>query len=316
MRFVTFLSGVEPRLGLLGPNDTVVDLAKAAETGIEGAPGPLPADMVEFILAGEKALEMAQAIERAVRADAGLAGRLREQGALFDLTSVELLAPIPRPRKNVFCLGRNYAEHAAEGDRALGREVSLPQVPIFFTKPPTAVLAPEGAIELDERVTKALDFEAEMALVIGRRGKNIPASEAYDFIFGYTMINDVSARDLQRSHNQWFKGKSLDTSCPMGPAIVHKGEVANPQALDIRLRLNGTEMQRSNTRNMIFDIPTIIETLSRGMTLEPGDIIATGTPDGVGFARIPPVFLKDGDVVEVEVEGLGVLRNRVLAVRG
>jgi 2-keto-4-pentenoate hydratase/2-oxohepta-3-ene-1,7-dioic acid hydratase in catechol pathway len=202
-------------------------------------------------------------------------------------------------------LGRNYVAHARE------RGAEPPGHPVFFTKPATAVIGPEAEIRADG-LTEQLDFEVELALVIGTEGKNIPPEHAFDHIFGYTILNDVTARDLQKTHQQWFKGKSLDTFCPLGPAIVTAEAFPKPQAVDISIRVNGEVRQASNTRKMIFDIPTIVSVLSRGMTLSPGDIIATGTPEGVGAAD--GRFLKAGDLLEAEVEGVGVLRNRVARV--
>ncbi len=229
---------------------------------------------------------------------------------LVPLASVELQAPLIPPR-NVFCVGRNYLEHAKEGARAAGRELKLPSVPTFFTKAPTAIAGPGETLELETHVSSEYDFEAELAVVIGTLCKNVPEAEALDAVFGYTALNDVTARDLQREHVQWFKGKSLDHTAPLGPAIVTPDETGDAQALDILFRLNGVEKQRGNTSQMIFGIARLIAELSKGMTLLPGDVIATGTPEGVGFARTPPEFLADGDVMEVEVQAIGVLRNVV-----
>ena len=225
------------------------------------------------------------------------------------LTGAQLVAPVV-PARNVFCVGRNYAEHAKEGARALGRELTLPEVPTFFTKAPTAIVGPDATLELEARVSGEYDYEAELAVVIGARCKDVPQERWRDVVFGYTCLNDVTARDLQRAHGQWFKGKSLDDACPIGPWIV-AGESLDPQRLDISLRLSGVEKQHSNTSQMIFPIPRLIAELSRGMTLLPGDVIATGTPQGVGFARTPPEFLRDGDEMLVEIEGIGSLRNHI-----
>jgi 2-keto-4-pentenoate hydratase/2-oxohepta-3-ene-1,7-dioic acid hydratase in catechol pathway len=229
---------------------------------------------------------------------------------LIPLADVELDAPV-RPARNVFCVGRNYLEHAKEGAKASGRELKLPDVPTFFTKAPTAIVGPGATVRLERSISSEYDFEAELAVVIGARCKNVSKNEALDVVFGYTAFNDVTARDLQRAHVQWFKGKSLDDSAPIGPWIVTPEEIGDPQTLSIGFRLNGDEKQRSNTAEMIFSIPRLIAELSRGMTLLPGDVIATGTPAGVGFARTPPEFLSDGDVMEVEIGGIGSLRNPV-----
>jgi 2,4-diketo-3-deoxy-L-fuconate hydrolase len=229
---------------------------------------------------------------------------------LIPLSDVTLQAPVQPPR-NVFCVGRNYLEHAAEGARAAGRELKLPAVPAFFTKAPTAIAAPDAALHLSASVSNEYDYEAELAVVIGAKCRDVPESRALDVVFGYTALNDVTARDLQRAHGQWFKGKSLDDTCPVGPWIVSADEVGDPQALQIALRRNGIEKQRGNTADMIFPVRRIVAELSRGMTLLPGDLIATGTPAGVGFARTPPEFLADGDAIEVDIERIGVLRNRI-----
>jgi 2-keto-4-pentenoate hydratase/2-oxohepta-3-ene-1,7-dioic acid hydratase in catechol pathway len=234
----------------------------------------------------------------------------RVRGGIL-LTEVRLLAPIPVPRRNVMCLGLNYTEHAAESYTAQGKEVTLPEIPIVFTKATTSVTGPYDPIPFDAAVSDKLDWEAELAVVIGRQGKNIPEAAAMDYVFGYTVLNDVSARDLQRQGKQFFKGKSLDGSCPMGPWIVTAEELPDPHVLRITSRVNGDAKQDSNTDKMIFNIPAIIAYLSRGMTLQPGDIIATGTPSGVGFARTPPEFLQPGDVVECEIEQIGTIRNEV-----
>jgi 2-keto-4-pentenoate hydratase/2-oxohepta-3-ene-1,7-dioic acid hydratase in catechol pathway len=228
--------------------------------------------------------------------------------ALIPLSGVELDAPV-RPARNIFCVGRNYLEHAKEGARAAGKELKLPTVPTFFTKAPTAIAAPGATLHFEASVSSEYDFEAELAVVIGAECKDVAEADAHRVVFGYTAFNDVTARDLQRNHVQWFKGKSLDDAAPIGPWIVTSDELGDPQNLSIAFRLNGVEKQRSTTAQMIFSIPRLIAELSRGMTLLPGDVIATGTPEGVGFARTPPEFLKNGDVMEVDIAGIGVLRN-------
>jgi 2-keto-4-pentenoate hydratase/2-oxohepta-3-ene-1,7-dioic acid hydratase in catechol pathway len=235
-----------------------------------------------------------------------------EIGAVHDLSDVQLTAPIPRPRKNIMCLGWNYAEHAKETALLRGQEAKAPEYPVFFTKAPTTVNSPYGNIIIDPTVSEEIDWEVELAVIIGKGGKNIPEEHALSHVFGYTVLNDVTARDLQSRHKQFFKGKSIDGYCPMGPWIVTVDEIEDPQQLAVRLRVNGITKQDGNTSMMIFPIRTIIAILSKGMTLEPGDIIATGTPSGVGFTRNPPEFLKAGDVMETEVESIGVLRNVVV----
>jgi 2-keto-4-pentenoate hydratase/2-oxohepta-3-ene-1,7-dioic acid hydratase in catechol pathway len=223
-------------------------------------------------------------------------------------------APIPRPPKNVFCVGRNYAAHARESAAAFKTDASLPEIPVFFSKAPTTVIGPFDEIPRHATVTSQVDWEAELGVIIGRAGRNIAAADALSHVFGYTVINDVTARDLQRRHNQWFKGKSLDGSCPIGPVVVTADEFGDPQNKRITLRLNGVTKQDAVTSDMIFTVAAIIEWLSKGLTLEPGDIIATGTPEGVGMGRTPQEWLQSGDVIETEIEGIGVMRNRVMDV--
>ena len=227
------------------------------------------------------------------------------------LNAVQLLAPIPRPRKNVMCLGLNYFEHVEETASQVGRTGKVPQYPIVFTKCPTSVIGHEATIPFDPDSCSQLDWEAELGVVLGRGGKKIGRDQALSHVFGYTVINDISARDIQLNHKQYFLGKSVDGGCPMGPYLVTADEIPDPQNLNLTCRVNGVTKQASNTRHMIFDIPTIIECLSRGMTLEAGDVIATGTPSGVGFVRQPPEYLVPGDTVECEVEHIGILRNNI-----
>jgi 2-keto-4-pentenoate hydratase/2-oxohepta-3-ene-1,7-dioic acid hydratase in catechol pathway len=184
---------------------------------------------------------------------------------------------------------------------------------VFFTKPPTSVVGPHDDIPWDRSVTQQVDWEVELGVILGVGGRNIPRHAALEHVFGYTVVNDVSARDLQKSHSQFFKGKSLDGFCPMGPLVVTADEFGDPQAKQLTLRVNGASKQNGNTRDMIFPIDRLIESLSQGLTLEAGDILATGTPDGVGFARTPPEFLQDGDIMETDVEGIGTMRNRIVA---
>ena len=239
--------------------------------------------------------------------------KLPKNGKPIALSSAQVLAPIPRPRKNVFCVGWNYVEHFQEGARMrVGPVQELPAHPTFFSKAPTAVNGPYDKIPLHPGVTEKVDWEVELGVIIGKGGKNISEADAMKHVFGYTVINDVSAREVQRKHGQqWMKGKSLDGHCPMGPWIVTADEVKDWATLDVITRVNGVVKQNSNTRFMHFKVPRIIAELSAGLTLEPGDIISTGTPAGVGHARTPPEFLKAGDLLETEVGGIGVLKNRV-----
>jgi len=295
MRLVTFSpqAGGGPRVGMLRDSDEVIDL-----THVGGNPPFDPADMISLIAAGGKALSWLRDIA--------------SKGTDFvALGQVRLHAPIPRPSKNVYCVGWNYLDHFQEGAKARPQKVDLPEYPAFFSKAATSVTGPHDAIPFDADVSRQIDWEVELGLVIGPGGKNIPEAEAMKHVFGYTVINDVSARDIQRRHNQWFKGKSLDGSCPMGPWIVTADAVKDPGNLRLRTRVNGDVKQDSNTSYLYFKLPRIIAELSLGLTLESGDIIATGTPSGVGYARTPPEFLKPGDVLETEVEGIGLLRNKI-----
>jgi 2-keto-4-pentenoate hydratase/2-oxohepta-3-ene-1,7-dioic acid hydratase in catechol pathway len=221
-------------------------------------------------------------------------------------------APIPRPAKNVFALGLNYVAHAKESAQARGREMKIPAAPVIFTKAPTTVTGPFDDVAVDRQATQQVDWEVELGVVIGRSGRNIAKADALAHVFGYTVINDLSARDLQQQHVQWFKGKSLDGFCPMGPVVVTADEFGDPQTKRLQLRVNGVTKQDGSTADMIFPVAAIIEWLSKGLTLEAGDVIATGTPEGVGIGRTPQEFLQNGDVVETEVEGIGVLRNRIV----
>ncbi|HVQ16900.1 MAG TPA: fumarylacetoacetate hydrolase family protein, partial [Vicinamibacterales bacterium] len=230
------------------------------------------------------------------------------------LQDIRWHAPIPRPIKNIFCLGQNYLSHAKEAARARERELKIPEVPVFFTKTPTTVTGPYDDVPWDPSVTAQVDYEVELGVIIGVSTKNVSRGTALDHVFGYTIINDVSARDLQKSHLQWFKGKSLDGFCPMGPCVVTADEFGDPQNKRIALRLNGDSRQNASTADMIFPVAVCLEHLSRGMTLEPGDIIASGTPEGVGLGRVPPEYKKDGDVMETEVEGIGVMRNTIVKI--
>lgn len=295
---LTFASPDGPRLGALS-DGVVFDLAEEAEA--MGLP-PLPTEMLALIEGGDEALRAARATLDAARG-AGRPGR--------PLGDVRLLAPIPRPRKNVMCVGLNYAEHARESRSVSGPD--LPAVPVFFTKAPTCVIGPAEPIPYPEGVSDAVDWEAELVVVIGRRVRDVPAPEALACVFGYTAGNDVTARDLQRAHQQWFKGKSLDGFCPLGPWIVTADEIPDPQALRIRLRVDGVTKQDATTADMITPVAGLIASLSAGMTLEPGDLLMTGTPAGVGIGREPPEFLRPGNVVEVEIERIGTLRNPVVA---
>ena len=295
MRYASFsLPGDRvPRLGIVS-GDGIVDAATLHESA--------PASMLELIQGGPEAWR------RMADHASDLSRGRRHTGR-----DVRWRAPIPRPTKNVFCLGRNYAGHVKEAAQARGQEFKLPTHPVFFTKPPTSVIGPYDDILWDARVTQQVDWEAELGVIIGVGGRNIRRGEAMSHVFGYTVVNDVTARDLQNLHGQFFKGKSLDTFCPMGPVLVTADEFGDPHEKSIKLRINGVEKQNGNTADMIFRIDQTIEVLSLGCTLEPGDVIATGTPDGVGMGRTPQEWLNFRDVMETEVEGIGVLRNRIVS---
>lgn len=288
MKLVTYERAGGPRAGVV-VDGRVHDVAEV---------GPFPDTMLGLIEAGPDAL-----------------ARLRDVLATtlpggVPLGEVRLLAPIPRPPKGVIGVGLNYAEHVEESARAMDttREVSYP---VIFIKPPTAVTGPDAEI-VHPPFTRQLDWESELGVVIGRRCRNVPEADAMDAVFGYTCVNDISARDL-RHGGQWTFAKGLDGFAPMGPWIVTADEIPDPHALRVQLRVNGASKQDGNSAQMIFRIPRLIAHLSSGMTLKPGDVIATGSPAGVGISRTPPEFLRPGDAVEVEVERIGTLRNRVVA---
>jgi 2-keto-4-pentenoate hydratase/2-oxohepta-3-ene-1,7-dioic acid hydratase in catechol pathway len=294
MKLVTYspLPSGQPRPGIL-VGQRIVDIPAAL-----GA-SEASSTMLGLIRAGAPMLEKLRAL--AARKDA----------ATVALADVRLHAPIPRPSKNVFCVGWNYLEHFEEGAKKLHDDRELPKHPVFFSKVPTAVNGPYDSIPFPANVSTSMDWEVELGLVVGTGGKDITEADAMRHVFGYTVINDVSIRDVQRRHgNQWHKGKSFDGTCPMGPCIVTADEI-DPENLRVTCRVNGVTKQDSSTKFLFFKLPRLIAELSAGMTLEPGDILSTGTPQGVGYARTPPEFLKPGDLLETEIEGIGVLRNPV-----
>ena len=304
MRICTY--SVEPGTPRLGVQcgDVVLDIARYSH--LHGGER-VPPDVLAFIGAGPVVWRHAD--ELCQRFTAEVASHDLDQdaeaGLAYRADRVRWHAPIPRPAKDVICLGQNYAAHAAE------RGDPPPPAPIYFTKPPTTIIGPDEAIPYPNGLSNRVDWEVELGVVIGRKGKDVPEDHALDYVFGYTVFNDVSARDLQFRTSQWFKGKALDGTCPMGPVIVTSDEIPDPQRLRLRLSVNGNLKQDSSTRDMIFSVAQIIADLSAGMTLEPGDCISTGTPQGVGDGRKPPEYLKPGDVVEAEIEKLGVLKNSV-----
>src|SRR5262245_1566340 len=304
MKYATFslASDVVPRLGVVR-GDWIIETATLSLEGWQP-----PTSLLELIQRGPDSWKrMSELVDRYAP---GRDFRESPPGS-FPVSSVRWHAPIPRPSKNVFCLGRNYVAHAEEAARARGQEVKIPTIPVIFTKAPTSVTGPFDDIPVDRNVTQQVDWEVELGAIVGKTARNIARAEALQHVFGYTVINDVSARDLQQQHMQWFKGKSLDGSCPMGPLVVTADEFGDPQSKQLQLRVNGAVKQDASTAKMIFPVDVIVEWLSKGLTLEAGDIIATGTPEGVGMGRTPQEFLNDGDVLETEVEGIGVLRNRI-----
>lgn len=304
MKFLTFSVQEQSRLGMLLDENRVLDLtALLAARPDLGLPGALR-NVGELITLGEEALARLR--------EPGLLDGV-DVGALPTLQAVRVLPPLPMAR-NVFCVGRNYREHIIEGNLARGRPAnSFPEAIEFFTKAPTAVIGHGGHVKRHAGLTDSLDYEVELAIVIGRAGADIPREKALDHVFGYTIVNDITARDLQARHGQWFKGKSLDTSCPMGPVVVHRSAIPDANNLAVSLSVNGELRQQDNTSDMIFDVATVVAQLSAGMTLLPGDVIATGTPKGVGFALTPPRCLQVGDVVSASVEHIGTLTNEIVA---
>lgn len=308
MRLLTFKKSDELVPGLCIGNNGVLDLSTALEIGrslgMFAFEGQAPGSLLDFI-AMDSPIEYAGALFAN-----------RDQDAFAKITFQEdrlaLSAPIPRPAKNVFCVGRNYVAHASEYSRAQKIAMELPEHPVFFSKPPTSVIGPDEAIFFDANVTKKVDYEVELGVIIGKSGYSIKAADAMDHVFGYTIINDISARDIQRIHGgQYLRGKGLDRTCPMGPHIVTADEVGEVAGKAIRLWVNNELRQDGDMGDLIFPIPDIIESLSHGMTLEPGDVIATGTPSGVGYAMDPPQFLRPGDKVVCEIESVGRLSNPV-----
>ena len=301
LRLATYrpLAGGEPRVGVVTAKGRVVDLAKAAKAaGIRL--GFDPANMLSLIAAGPDALALAR---KCAAADPGEA-----------LDSVRLMAPIPLPARNVYAVGWNYLEHFEESLSAQASKAALPKHPVFFTKGTHTINGPFDPIPFDPSVSVKIDWEGELAVIIGKRGRNIAEADALSHVFGYAVINDATARDIQADHGgQWFKGKSLDGHGPIGPWIVAASDI-DYNDLELTTRVNGVVKQQSNTRLMYFKVPRIIAELSRGLTLEPGDIIASGTPAGTGGSRTPPEFLKPGDILETEINRIGVIRNQIKQV--
>jgi 2-keto-4-pentenoate hydratase/2-oxohepta-3-ene-1,7-dioic acid hydratase in catechol pathway len=299
MKLLTYkIADSESRLGFIH-NNKVVDMEDFG--GISNF--PLPNDMLELIDMGfEVIAEITDLIHETRAQDF--------EAISYAMEAVTVLAPIEKPRKNIIGIGLNYTEHVAESSRTLDTTGKLPQKPIIFSKPPTTVTATQTEILLNRNLTQQLDWECELAVVISKKGKYVPKEEAMDYVFGYTVINDISARDCRRE-GQWIVSKGQDTFAPMGPVLVTKDEIENPHNLNVSLKLNGVEKQNSNTKFMLFNINDLVNDLSTVFTLEAGDIIATGTPAGVGAGRNPQEWMWNGDVVEATVEGIGTIVNTI-----
>ena len=299
MKLLTYKTqDTEPRLGFIH-NSQVIDMQDFGEI----SNFPLPNDMLELIDMGFEIIpEITEMIAETPE-------NFFEEIA-YEMNEVTILAPIEKPRKNIIGIGLNYTEHVAESARTLDTTGKLPTKPIIFSKPPTTVTATNTQIIKNTILTSQLDWECELAVIISKKGKYVPKSEALDYVFGYTVINDISARDCRRE-GQWIVSKGQDTFAPMGPVIVTKDEIENPHNLNLSLKVNGVEKQNSNTKFMLFNINDLIEDLSTVFTLEAGDIIATGTPAGVGAGRDPQEWMYDGDVVEATVEGIGTIVNTI-----
>jgi acylpyruvate hydrolase len=313
LKLLSFDSHGEQRLGEL-LDQGIIDLGRAHDlfhskvTGTRQAkPASFPQRMIDFLESGEELRTYTSALTDHIHGLLPKRSReLQEQRALLKATDVHILPPVPVPPK-IICLGLNYRDHAEEA------RVPLPERPLLFSKPGTTIVGPEDPV-VYPKISTQVDFEVELAAIIGKRDKDIPESDAFDHIAGYTVFNDVSARDIQFGDKQWFRGKSFDTFAPTGPYLVSREQVADPHNLKMELRVNGEARQKSTTANMIFKIPQLIAFISNVMTLQPGDIIATGTPAGVGFYAKPEKrLLKPGDLMEAEIEGIGLLRNKIVS---
>jgi len=295
MRFVTFEQNKETKVGLEILGKGIIDLQKVDKK--------IPNSLNEII----KSFDSFKNI---------LEQSIASQNIHYSLGEVNLLAPIPVPIRDIICVGKNYAEHAKEVQRSsystLQGKQAVPDQPIIFTKATTSVIGPNEKIQLKNDASQSTDYEGELGVIIGKRSKNISKSNAFDIIFGYTILNDVTARKLQNNHKQWFIGKSPDTYCPMGPAVITKDEIKDINTIKLQTFVNGEERQVGIVQDMVFDIPTLIETLTKSMTLVEGDIIATGTPSGVGIGFDPPKFLKAGDKVSIKIDPIGTLENTAI----
>jgi 2-keto-4-pentenoate hydratase/2-oxohepta-3-ene-1,7-dioic acid hydratase in catechol pathway len=302
MKLITYQTrNLQARLGAL-VGEFAVDIQRlGAAEGVE-----LPDNMLDFIDAAPVSVARTQELLSKFQ-------EMWPMNVATPVANVRLLAPIPKPRKNIFGIGLNYVEHVAESARTLDTSTDLPKQPVVFSKPPTAVIGPDDAIRHNAQITQQLDWEVELAVIIGATCRRVSEVDAMGKVFGYTVMNDISARDCRRA-GQWIFSKGQDTFAPMGPYIVTADEIADPHNLDLWLKVNGQVKQQSNTRHMLFKIPALIADISSAITLEPGDIIATGTPSGVGAGMNPQEWLWPGDVVELGVESIGTLRNPVVGV--
>lgn len=303
MRLITYRLDITTaaRLGAIVGNQ-VVDLARLAEEQGQY----LPDNMLDFIDLGPQGIRSGNDLLEAYQGNF-------PAGTAWPVQNVKILAPIPRPRKNIFGIGLNYVEHVAESSRTLDTSKELPKEPVIFSKPPTTVIGPGDAIEHNAKITQQLDWEVELAVIMGTRAKGVSEANALDYVFGYSLMIDMSARDCRRA-GQWIYSKGQDTYAPFGPCIVTADEIPDPHSLDLSLKVNGVTKQDSNTRHMLFNVNALIADISKGITLEPGDIIATGTPEGVGAGRSPQEWVWPGDVIEAYVEKIGELRHPVVAV--
>lgn len=303
MRLVTFRSGIESaaKLGVV-EGSRIIDVAALGQRiDID-----LPSSMIELIRLGPDALKALGQILDEVRDNWPI-------GSVIPLSNVKLLAPIPHPQKNIFGIGLNYSEHVAESSKTLDTSANLPTQPVIFSKPPRSVIGPDDAIEHNADITRQLDWEVELAVIIGSTATKIKEKDALDHVFGYSLMIDVSARDNRRA-GQWIYSKGQDSYAPFGPCIITADEIDDAHNLDLWLTVNGVTKQKSNTKHMLFKIPTLIADIAKAITLEPGDIIATGTPDGVGAGRNPQEWLWPGDVVEAGIDKIGAIRNPVIAI--
>ena len=290
MRFVTFNSKGTEKIGVISQDE------KSLTSLDELFPDFTMIDLIKNF-----SKDIAEQIER-----------VQTENIKIPLNEVVLESPIPNPPRGIICLGKNYKDHIKEVAKAIDSEPEVPKFPIYFSKLVDRCVGPDSVIPAHKNLTYSLDYEVELAIIIGKEGKDIPENQVDEYIFGYTILNDVSVRNAQKKHSQWFKGKSFDGTCPMGPWIVTKDEFKSPVELAISSYVNGELRQDSNTREFIFDIPYVISDFSKGVTLKPGDVIATGTPAGVGMGFTPPKFLQAGDEVECYIENIGFLKNKVL----